>query len=271
MNSMAEDHIQELFALYALGGLSEAERAQVEAFVAAHPEARMQLDELMEAASALAYAVAPVQPSGAVKRALMGRVHADARARFAPPRQAPLAPRARPSVAGWLLGAVAVVSLFLAVALGSRGLSQRREIIGLRAELAVLRAEIASLRGEVTAQQLALVQLTSPQAQAYPISGTEHQPDAHGQLIANTETGSAVLVVGGLERLSPGQIYEFWLINDAGAVPAGLFEVDAQGGAILQVTESFVPGAFTAIGVSIEPAGGSQQPTGDIVMLGNIN
>ena len=264
MNSMPEDHIEELFALYALGGLTEAERAQVEAFVASHPEARFQLDELIAAASALPYAATPVQPSAAAKMALMDRVNADARTRFAPSRS-------RPSLAAWVWAAVAVASLFIALTLGIWGLSQRRVIASLRQDIAVLRTEVASLQQEVTAQQLALVQLTSPQAQAYSISGTEHQPDAHGRLIANAETGSAVLVVGGLEALSPGEIYEFWFINDQGAAPAGLFEVDAQGQAILQVTESFVPGLYGAIGVSVEPAGGSQQPTGDIVMLGEIN
>jgi anti-sigma-K factor RskA len=80
-----------------------------------------------------------------------------------------------------------------------------------------------------------------------------------------------VLVVTGLKPLPAGNTYEFWLIKDSAAVPAGLFKVDEQGQGVLQVTQSLASNSFNAIGVSIEPAGGSQQPTGDIVMLGKLN
>ena len=87
------DEIEELFPFYALGALSDDERARVEAYVAANPGAKARLDEIMKTASALAYEAAPVEPSPALKKSLMERVNADARARpFSRPRQPP-APR----------------------------------------------------------------------------------------------------------------------------------------------------------------------------------
>jgi anti-sigma-K factor RskA len=56
----------------------------------------------------------------------------------------------------------------------------------------------------------------------------------------------------------------------AGDTPlsAGVFEVDEGGVAVVQVARDAAPGAFDAVGVSVEPEGGSPTPTGDIVMLG---
>lgn len=90
-------------------------------------------------------------------------------------------------------------------------------------------------------------------------------------MIADAQTGSAVLVVSGLQQLEAGNIYEFWLIQGDMPVAAGLFEVNEEGRAILQVSHAVTPEAYDAIGVSIEPQAGSVLPTGDIVMLGGLD
>jgi anti-sigma-K factor RskA len=257
-----DENVEELFAFYALGALTEAERSQVEAYVASHPEAKARLEEMSRAASALPYDADPVEPPAALKKALMDRVNADARARFGSSRQ--IASPSRSRFVDFILPrAIAVFSLLIAIGLGVWAIS-------LNNEVAHLRAETTSLRLELENQRTVITQLTSPQAQTFAISGTEHQPDAHGQFIADSRTGSAVLVVSGLNQLAAGSIYEFWLINDNGAVAAGLFRVDEQGQAILQVAQNYTPGTYNAIGVSIEPERGSAQPTGDIVMLGKV-
>ena len=142
--------------------------------------------------------------------------------------------------------------------------------LSVNSEVTQLKAQVAALQQEVENQKTVLVELSSPNAQAFAISGTEHQPQAQGHMIADAKTGSAVLVVSGLKPLEAGNTYEFWLINDSGAVPAGLFKVNSEGLGVLQVTRDFNPGTYNAIGVSIEPQGGSQAPTGDIVMLGKL-
>jgi anti-sigma-K factor RskA len=71
--------------------------------------------------------------------------------------------------------------------------------------------------------------------------------------------------------LEAGSIYEFWLIEGDTPMAAGLFEVNEEGKAILQVSQAVTSEAYDAIGVSIEPEAGSVQPTGDIVMLGGLD
>ena len=148
------------------------------------------------------------------------------------------------------------------------------EIASLRQELASQRevlAGVATLQQELALQRDVIARIASPDSQAFSIAGTEHQPEAHGQLIADSKTGSAVLLVSSLQQLEAGRIYEFWLIKGSTPVAAGLFKVDDNGDAILQVSQNVAPGSYDAIAVSIEPEVGSVQPTGDIVMLGGLD
>jgi anti-sigma-K factor RskA len=264
------EKIEELFPFYALGAVTEDERQQVEAYVASDAEARARLGEMIRTASALPYASEPLEPPAAVKRTLMDRVNADAQKRFVSPPPAQESGWSRfvdffLSRSGqWLPQAVAVLSLFIALAVGAWGISMRNELARLQTETALLQKELAD-------QRLVLAHLSSPNAQTFVISGTDHQPQAHGQLIADAQTGSAVLVVSGLQQLEAGNIYEFWLIQGDTPVAAGLFEVNEEGKAILPVSQAVTPEAYDAIGVSIEPQAGSVQPTGDIVMLGGLD
>ena len=265
------EKMEELLNFYALDALTDAERQQVEAYVAANPEARLRLDEMLSTASTLAYASEPLDPPPALKRTLMDRVNADAEKRFARPAPAQTSAWSRfiesifPARAGSLFPqAVTVFSLLIALAVGAWGLS-------LRNELKSLQAQTAQLQEEVAEQQEILAVIASPNAQTFAVAGTDHQPGSHGKLIADSETGSAVLVVAGLQPLESEKTYEFWLIKGETPVAAGIFEVNESGQAILKLSHAVTPGSYDAVGVSIEPEGGSEQPTGAIVMLSEIN
>ena len=262
------EKIEELFPFYALGAVTEDERQQVEAYVASDAEARARLDEMIRTTSALPYASEPLEPPAAVKRTLMDRVNADAQKRFASPPPAQESRRSRFldfSRLGQLLPqGVAALSLLIALAVGAWGVSLRNQLASLQAQTLLLQQQLAE-------QGAVLTHIASPNAQSFAISGTDHQPQAHGQLVADAQTGSAVLVVSGLQQLAAGKVYEFWLIEGDTPVAAGLFEVNDDGTAVLQVSQAVTPGSYDAIGVSIEPQAGSVQPTGDIVMLGGLD
>jgi len=76
-------------------------------------------------------------------------------------------------------------------------------------------------------------------------------------------------VIAGLATLEPGKTYQVWLIEGA-PVSAGLLTVDANGQGVLILTAETAISSFKSIGISIEPEGGSEQPTGDIVVLSDL-
>ena len=100
------------------------------------------------------------------------------------------------------------------------------------------------------------------------LSGTEAAPQASATLIQEPGVRSAFLLVNGLPSLPESQDYQVWKITGDGPSGAGIFEVtDSMGQLVILPADFF---GADAVGVSIEPRGGSPQPTGAIVLLGNF-
>ena len=78
-------------------------------------------------------------------------------------------------------------------------------------------------------------------------------------VVVSPSQRTSVFLGDGLPAAPSGHTYELWYISAGGAVPAGTFEPDSAGH-VTKVLSGTVGGAST-IGVTVEPAGGSQQPT----------
>jgi anti-sigma-K factor RskA len=104
--------------------------------------------------------------------------------------------------------------------------------------------------------------LAAPDAQLVEATG----PDgATARVVWSAEWGEAVLVVDGMAPAPRAHTYELWLLDDAGARPAGRFDVDERGHATHHVTGDLA--SVAALGVTVEPEGGSPVPTTDPVMM----
>lgn len=257
-----ENHIEELLPFYALDALTEEEREQVDVYLAKHPEARAQVDEMRRAASALPRGVSPVQPAPRTKAALMARVAADQRAHSS--AQIQPSPRVSrfESFFRTLSFAAAAIAIVWAVALNV-------QVLRLQGEIAKLNNALVAQSNSLNQIIQKLPQTTAPTTITVALRGTKAQPDAQGQLIADPGSQSAVLVVTGLPPLQPGKTYQVWLIANA-PVSAGLLTVDANGQGVLIITSKESIGSFKSLGISVEPQGGSPQPTGDIVVLSDL-
>jgi anti-sigma-K factor RskA len=87
---------------------------------------------------------------------------------------------------------------------------------------------------------------------AYPVRGGD------GTLLV-THTGEAVLVMRNLAHVPDGKTYEVWILRSGRAARAGLFK-----GSLVTLTRLVTRGA--AVAVSLEPAGGSDVPTGRLLL-----
>ena len=295
MDKHMDKHIEELLPFYALGALNEEEHDLVDAYLKEHPEARQQVEEMGSAVSALPYSVPPVEPSPRSKDTLMKRVTGDQRAASST-RSQPSRPR------GLRLGnifqafsmGVAIVAIVWAVVLNTQLAQLRNEVLTLRnaivaqanslEQINVLRNEVSTLRKAVVAQANSLEQINQSVDQinanllqeipsaviTVSLKGTDLQPQAQGQLIADPDSNSAVLVIGGLTPLETGKTYQVWLIQGDAPHSAGLLKVDENGQGVFVVSSETAIGSFDALGISVEPEEGSLQPTGDIVVLSTL-
>jgi anti-sigma-K factor RskA len=263
-----DPRIEELLPFYALDALTDEERELVDSYLAEHPEVREQMKDLHTGASALPYGVSPVVPPSKIKESLMARVNADAKARIysSTPRQ-----QSRPILRG-----VRGENIIRTFTLGIATMAIVWVII-LNTQISQLRNEISGLHETLASQSNSLEQIIanlpkSPPSNVITVSlkGTNVQPGAHGQLIVDPNSKSAVLVISGLPKLEPNRTYQVWLISGGAPVSAGLLSIDENGQGVVIVTSNESIGSFNSLGISIEPQGGSPQPTGDIVILSDI-
>ena len=131
-----------------------------------------------------------------------------------------------------------------------------------------LETEISSLTGQIadfeTAQQQYLDETPAIVLQVVPT--TLGSPDATGSIFADPAGSSAVLSVAGMPPLGSDSTYQVWYLPTAGgeSVPGPTFTTDASGSSVVQLDPGVA--SFAAMGITIEPAGGSTVPSANPVM-----
>lgn len=90
---------------------------------------------------------------------------------------------------------------------------------------------------------------------------------AAARVVRSREIGKAVLVTQGMPSAPEGKVYQLWLQDDTGAMlPAGLMPDAANQELLLDGDAASATGA----GITVEPDGGSKQPTSDPIALFNF-
>ncbi|MDX1522274.1 MAG: anti-sigma factor [Anaerolineae bacterium] len=295
------EQILELLPAYALGALEPDEMLAVDDYLTEHRALLDQLHRAEEAATQLVHAAPMVPLPADIKGRVLERIKADLSSEAAPvaaPTPAPdgVSPAPRPVAGqptwldrlkiwfapnGWAVAAVCALLLLAAAALYARQIQHQvvetqNQIAALQDEVAELQASNAELeqlnqildqRIQASQDYLALV-ADSNIEQAVNLPGTEALPEANGTLYI-TRQGQGLLVVNGLTPLPDDQTYQLWLIpENQDPQPAGLLAADPDVPTWYNLEGSHDPQDFAAVGISIEPAGGSEAPTGPIVLLG---
>ena len=258
---MTRDHIGDLTAAYALGGLEGAEHDRFEALLrAGDAEAVGALRDFEDTLAGLA-AGTPEPPPPAVKAALMERLApASARAsRATAPGRLP--PRRRRAL--WpvvLSGATAAGLAAVVVGWTVSATYEKR--------LDALARDADQLKAQLQGQRAIIAILRDPATQVVALSGLPPAPGARARMMWHARAGG-VFVATGLPTPPEGKAYQLWAIAGTNApVSAGVFTVDASGTGSLSVGP--LPGVSTvnAFAVTLEPAGGLPAPSGEKYLLG---
>ncbi len=105
--------------------------------------------------------------------------------------------------------------------------------------------------------------LAAPDARTVSAAG----PDgSHGTAVVSDSQHSAVFSAADWPAPPSGKAYQLWVIDSSGARSAGLLKRSPDG-SVSPVVASDVPAAGAQFGVTLEPAGGSKQPTTTPVLL----
>jgi anti-sigma-K factor RskA len=237
--------IHTLTGAYAADALPEDERRFFEQHLAACDACAQEVAELQATAARLGAASYEPPPPG-LKDAVLAEID---RVRQEPPRTGPAGKGASPSRRRGRWASLAMPAAAAVVV----------AVLGLGAVVANLSTRLSEV--ETHATQLTDV-LAASDAQLVEAEG----PDgSRARIVLSAARGEAVFLVAGMDPAPHEHTYELWLIDDAGATPAGVFDVDERGRATRVMTGDL--GSTLAIGVTVEPEGGSPQPTTDPVMV----
>jgi anti-sigma-K factor RskA len=99
----------------------------------------------------------------------------------------------------------------------------------------------------------------------------DKQPEARGRVFIDADEKKWYFFTSGMQPAPDGKTYELWVISDNQKLPAGTFQVNADGSAtLLGAVPALKPGAAITLAVTDEPAGGVQVPTGSIQIKGTV-
>ena len=288
---------------YALGELSPAEQAAVEAHAASHPEIREELQQVQAALGFYAEAHAITPPAGMRERVLANvlaqiappastlRADVDAVAQ-ANPATSPPAPVAQPLVAApqavvrpmssapvaeparrsiWAMAASVALILSLGVnaLFYSRWREASDEVVALQSD----KARFATTTNVVQKQRDDLRQenqvLRSDEFRTVALAGTKTAPAARAKVLYNPTTRKVYVDVRSLPALPAGKQYQLWALDNGKPVDAGvLLAATATGEGIQQMKDISSAQAFA---MTVEPVGGSVNPTlTTMTVVGNI-
>ena len=230
--------VSELLAAYALGALDDHERVIVEAELARSATLRQEYERLQATADTLLLAVPVSEPPASLE--------ARVRAATLPPAK----PVKLPAKRSDRLLPVAAVAAVLVLALGTA-------IVLLWNELNERDDRIAEL--EAAAANRSSTDFTQPLVWT-PISS--EAPDAPGWgYFCRTEDGSVGWIVVEGMHTQEGYVFQLWLVNGDHMVSGGLFSTDDQGRGFGVVRADAPVNSFSQIWITLEPAGGSPEPT----------
>ncbi len=260
-----------LAGAYALGALDESEREDFERYLLTSEEARAEVASLSDTAVMLGLATEPASPPPALKANLMAQIAATPQLQALPETDVPGADETETTLPeADDRSDPAALSGTHAVRPGSAAKVQRRWY-SRPATLRVAAAVVVALfigGGVVNLLNSNAQQSQSQEASSVTeisaASDSQHASSSvvgggTATLIWSNKLQRSVVVLDKLPSLPAGKTYELWYIAGSDIRSAGTFAA-ADSGKTVQVLKGTMTDGDT-VGITVEPAGGSQQPT----------
>lgn len=245
---------RDLLGAYALDAVDDIERRAVDRLVSTDPESARELEGLVATAAMLGSAVAAAPPAD-LRAAVLAEISRTPQLK-APGSPSATVPAGVRTGRGQTTGGA------------ERRVGVPRRSVWLAVAATALGA--AAVPSAVAWQQAQQTQRVEQQAQAFSDLLTE--PGAQvvradvaggGVAVGVLAQDRALFTASGLGAPADDRVYQLWVLRDGEASPAGILSADA--GRVQALADDFVAG--DGLAVTVEPAGGSEQPTTDPIVV----
>jgi anti-sigma-K factor RskA len=234
------DDIVEAIAAYALDALPPEEEARVVTYIAAHPEADALLEEYRSIVGLIPYAAAPSAPPPYVRDGVLRSIRGE---------QSRKRRRLMPPVRYRFVSAFAACALLLLLVWN----------IGLQVRTAPAPANPNAPISDILSAQGLMTFAMDPQSDA---------PNASGRVYLTPDLSQAAMAVWKLPPLPSDRTYQLWFrLDDQTRVSITTFSVDEKGAAVVRLTVPQMSHPYVQCGITLEPRGGSPQPTGPRILV----
>jgi len=276
--------------LYALGALSQHEARAFEIHLRQGCEVcQRELNEFTGVVDALSTSSAEVTPPGYLRDLLNSRIEKEATFPLTasplaaqvvqfPERAQPTAPVVahRSTFTGWLPWAAAALLLIAFAYTLINWQKDHRQLQAVSSQNQETQQQLAHMReqlayGDARTRELEQINavLSAPQRSVINMSGLEAAPSASGNVYWDHQKNRWV-VIANLPPAPAGKVYQLWMVTPEAKISAGLIEQDARGHGFVVVDLPLNVSQILAAAITLEPQGGSPQPTMPIYAIGKV-
>jgi anti-sigma-K factor RskA len=256
MSEMNHERFEDLKDAYVLGALPEEEKLSFEEYLAAHPERQAELDELGAVAGLLAFSPQEQEPSPELRSWVMEIVEAEAEPRRVRGRSTFARVGDFLSVRSLALGAAAL----LVIGLLSWNVLLQDQVQDLQGQVQDAQGQVQDLQAQVEDAQ------DQRQTPTIELEGSWADQGANAE-VASIHKNQIILVAKNMPSVPDDRTCQIWVIKGDVPQPSGLFQPDGNMTAT-PITNSI--SEADVIAVTVEPAGGSEKPTTDPVLLAEL-
>ena len=279
---MTWDEVKELAPLYVIGALDEKTAHDLEASLnGATSEQRRVVARWLDVAALLPQALPLQTPRDHIKELVVNRIAVEAQKtpieiaveestlkEMAERAEKTVLPfgqtrRVESRTARWILIAATALLAFTSAYFFKQNAKLARENDYLSRERDYLSDELAASKRQVD-------DIVSPKTKVIAMIGAE-VPQANAKVVWDTKEQQWVVYIFDLPAPPSDKDYQLWYVTAKAKINARVFSTDEQGRAVLKLT--LPPEALSglaATAVTLEPKGGSLQPTGKFYLKASI-
>ena len=255
---MSREKYEDHYVEFLLGTLEDRLQQELEGHLETCAECRQSLSELEDTLHSLPLVLPQTPPPAHVKDRILEQV-----------KSRTLETKI-PSSAGSFWRTAAIAASIAAIVLGGLLIRLEQESQRKDSTIATLQRESEQLRGTNQGLNQRINQLTQPSLRYLNLAGLENYEEVAGSAFIDPDNTSASVFLHNLPSLEPNQYFQLWVIEeDEPPYPSNLFQT-ADVITALDVALPIEADRVIALAVTIEPAGGSPQPTGPMIAAGNL-